>query len=93
MTERRELRAVDIEWRDSSHENGWVREPRALADLSCYTRGWLVSESKESIVVSCHATSSRDGGPFDQCHSPMTIPRSAIVSIRRGAKGTPKTRP
>lgn len=75
--------AVDVVWLDSSHENGWIREPRTQQDLRCFTRGWLVGETRTAILVSAHATATRDGGPLDQFHSPMTIPKAAITSLRR----------
>lgn len=75
--------AVDVEWLDSSHQNGWSTDPKPSADMRCYTRGWLISETIDHVLVSAHATASRDGGPIDQFNCPMTIPRRAITRLRK----------
>ena len=77
------LNAVDVVWLDSSHQNGWIQEPLPQTNLRCFTRGWLISENAREILVSAHGCVSRDDGPISQFHSPMTIPRVAIVSLRR----------
>ena len=72
---------VQVEWDDSTTLSGWNTKDsldRKPTDLRCISVGWLVSQSKDRIVVSSSATSD-----FEAFNTPMSIPRSAIRRMRK----------
>lgn len=68
-------RPIYVEWIDSSTRHGW-QEPKTDWDLRCWTLGFLVSESDESVTVS--STVEAGGNVCDQ----ITIPRAAITLLQ-----------
>ena len=70
-------RPVYVEWIDSSSCYGWREpDPTSDPDLKCWTLGFLITESENSVTVA--SSVSATGHVSNQ----MTIPRAAITVIR-----------
>ncbi len=68
-------RPVYVEWIDSATTHGW-REPVSDHDLECWTLGFLVAESDESVTIAASVSATQH--VCDQ----ITIPRASITLIR-----------
>ena len=71
------MRAVLVEWEDSSGTNGWMHASDAAEQtpLRVWTLGWLLSEGRDGIRVAL----SHD--EREQVADTMTIPLTAVVQL------------
>jgi len=69
-------KAIKIKWVDSCYSNGWARLDAEYdkEDIVVHTVGFVIDEDEETVTIS----SSVSGGKF--CHSPLTIPKVAILN-------------
>lgn len=70
-----------IEWEDSCQGNGWepVENFRKTRSMRCFSVGWKVAESKNSITLAPHVSEKNHPTAFFQSCGAMTIPKRAIV--------------
>ena len=74
-----ELGPEFIEWRDSAGPHGWVGyEPGgSKPSMTCWTTGYVIQETDREITVS--GSLGFDGSHLSCVHSPLSIPKIAIV--------------
>lgn len=80
---------VIVEWEDSvQYDEGWHLKSDIKPDdvKYCISYGEIVAEDDDSIVVAGHVGRQQDGH-HEQSFGMLTIPRSAILSIRRLNRG------
>lgn len=74
------LKCVSVEWVDSSSEHGWATgEGSSKQSLACHSVGYVVEDTPERLVISGHYAEE----VTHSWHSPMAIPKVAIVSLKR----------
>lgn len=68
-------KVIEVDWIDSSSSPGWDDPTPSHPDtMNVKSIGFLVCEDKETITMSAHLVRSKK-----YCHSPMTIPKVAII--------------
>lgn len=74
---------VVIEWMDTCrHGDSWEETPVSVASTElCISYGIIMAENDEAVAISPHLGIEK--GICDQVQGTLTIPRSAIVKIRR----------
>ena len=78
------LKLVYVAWVDSHSGRGWndLENIAAKAEfLHCRSVGWLISETKEVMVIVPHLTSG-DGDIIVQGCGDITIPKCAIRKVK-----------
>lgn len=78
---------VLVEWVDSCTTAGW----QFVSDISptaktCFSVGWIYRQSKQVVQLAASAGMTDSDG-FDQVQGGITIPRGAIIRIKKLAKG------
>ncbi|WP_337746937.1 hypothetical protein [Victivallis vadensis] len=70
-----------VEWVDSCQGNGWqpVENSIGTRAMRCFSIGWLIAESKDSLTLAPHVSEKDHPTAFHQCCGAMTIPKRAIV--------------
>ena len=75
------MKLLFIEWEDSCQGRGL--EPTEnfchTRSMRCFSVGWKVAESKDSITLAPHVSEKNHPTAFFQCCGVMTIPKRAIV--------------
>lgn len=72
------LRFVEVEWYDASSSAVWCGPEDLPSITSCITRGWLVDESDQAVVIA--GTLQLKGPDVGEV---ITIPRGMVKRIRR----------
>ncbi len=67
-------RCVWIEWVDSTYQHGWGDSVPGVSVIK--TLGFVIHETSDYITISAHWDEGNDNH-----HSPMSIPKAAIVDI------------
>ena len=76
---------VLVSWIDSQATRGWQHFEKADQRPSrCESVGYLLSKTKESVVLAQSRTLDRDALPWGEL---LTIPRGAVRRIRRLERG------
>lgn len=76
------MRRVEVFWRDSMAQAGWVRPDDLSKDreapdyLNCSSIGYLFAEDENAVTI---VQSQNPGG---QVGEPLTIPREAVTAIK-----------
>ncbi len=73
------MRYVEVEWMDAQSVATWVDAEEVLpAPIACVTRGWLVKETKEFVVLAGTMSLTRSGKPsgFGEV---IAIPKGGFV--------------
>jgi len=70
---------VLVEWLDSHYRAGWTTDAPDAKPLKCVSVGWIGRKTKRGIVLAPHITCEDK----PQRAGEMTIPRAAIVRIKR----------
>ena len=75
------MKLLFIEWEDSCQGSGWapVEKSQQTRSMRCFSVGWKVSESKDSITLAPHVSEKNHPSAFFQCCGTMTIPKRSIV--------------
>lgn len=75
------MKFLFVEWVDSCQSGGWqaVEDLKSQRSLHCFSAGWMVSESKDSITLAANVSEKNHPTAFYQCNGVMTIPKKAIV--------------
>lgn len=77
-------RPIVVKWADAvRHEEGWEDIPLGKPEDTeyCLSYGLLIAEDEKAITVGPHVGWTDDGA--DQANGSVTIPKSAIISVRR----------
>lgn len=69
-------RVAYVRWVDSAGPDGWTFDPLPIA-LEVLTVGWVLAEDAQRVVLSASVATGDDG----QYHSPIAIPRCAILQL------------
>ncbi len=75
-----------IEWADASHptDSGWLDpDDYHLDELTMYTAGWVVRETKTTITLAGSVTTHASG----KVQGMQTIPRTQIRKLKRWKDG------
>jgi len=67
---------VLVEWKDAACTATWQAEGTALTVESCWSMGWLLQDTEDSILLAGTVSSN---GDFNQS---IVIPRGMVVDIR-----------
>lgn len=78
MKKKNRLAIVQVRWLGSASSGGWA-DRQTSGPVVCESVGFLIEDKPKHITVS---TSVHDGNP-GRYHSPMSIPRVAILKLRR----------
>ena len=75
---------IYVEWVDSNQFAGWqeVEELKTQRAMHCFSVGWVVAESKDSITLATNITEENHPTAIYQCNGVMTIPKKAIVKSK-----------
>lgn len=72
------MRLIELDWIDSSSTHGWADPIPSHPDtMNIKSIGFLLCEDKSTITMSAHV--ARNG---QSSHSPITIPKVAIIKRR-----------
>jgi len=77
---------IEIEWLDSKHETGWLREKNfktEYLDLCEKTVGYFLRATKHSIIVIQSYSVKEDIKGGFEIDAIMEIPKKAIVKINK----------
>ena len=80
------IRLVHVIWADSSSpmDSSWHSYPAAMPEvLKCESIGWLVAETKSALLIAGHVSHGAADGSVNQFSGEMTIPKSAVVRLRK----------
>jgi hypothetical protein len=70
-----------IEWHDSHHQSAWTRENPETEPIKCFSLGWIMFEGDRAVTIAPHL--AYDDDCECQRAGEMTIPRAAILSIKK----------
>ncbi len=74
------MKFVEVEWLDACMGSGWEGPRELIAPHRCRTRGWLVKEEKDYIVLA-HSIGVEDGD--EDVGGTIAIRRVDIKRTRR----------
>lgn len=78
------MKLVIVDWVDSHAGRGWQDIPKIEASaqpLFCRSVGWILSKTKDVIVIVPHLSSDSIGGQTLQGAGDMIIPMKAVLKI------------
>lgn len=72
---------VEVTWLDTVHEDDtWIKPEDFPLPAVCYTRGWLIKEGEDFIVI---AGTIDENGEKSSVGDVNTIPRGCVVEIKK----------
>lgn len=77
---------VEVEWADANSGTGWLRDGDPERDLPepsvCTTRGWLVKESVEGIVLAGTIGHPQGHERDPEWNQVIAIPMGMVLNLR-----------